>query len=272
MSEPNSGGTRNPSGPFVGNPFTSTAVARRYVRGRPYYHDAALDLADHLLGRSLDHDRAGLAIDLGCGTGLSTRAVHQRAARVIALDPSPAMLHQAEPVDGAAYVAAAAERLPLPDRTADLATVGAAFHWFDPTRSLAELARVLRPGAALVVYTDAFYGRLAQGPAFTEWLRGSLLAGLPTPPRHAYFAPELAAELGFEAVRHDEREILLPLTRTDLVDYLLSQSNAAVAFEAESVTPDTLRDQITSAVTPFLTDEQPADVVFGVRVWTAIRR
>ncbi len=51
----------------VRNPFDSDQAARRYVSGRPYYHRSALDLA---LGQR-GIEPAGLAIDVGCGTGLS---------------------------------------------------------------------------------------------------------------------------------------------------------------------------------------------------------
>ncbi|MEP7024115.1 MAG: methyltransferase domain-containing protein, partial [Actinomycetota bacterium] len=75
-----------------------------------------------------------------------------------------------------------------PDATAGLATAGAAFHWFDQARTLAEVARVLRPGAALVIYTDFFHGKLAGRPAFTDWLRDTYLPAFPGPARHAHSA------------------------------------------------------------------------------------
>src|SRR5206468_1735725 len=50
----------------------------------------------------------------------------------------------------------AAERIPLPDASVDAAYVADAFHWFDPKAAVDELARVLRPGGAVVV-------------AFTDW-------------------------------------------------------------------------------------------------------
>ncbi len=44
-------------------------------------------------------------------------------------------------------VAATGEALPLANRSVDAVTVAQAFHWFDARRALAEIARVLRPGA-----------------------------------------------------------------------------------------------------------------------------
>ncbi len=252
----------------VSNPFTADPVARRYRQGRPYYHASALDLA-YL---QADLGRAGLAVDVGCGTGLSSRAVRARAERVVALDASPAMLRSAEPIDGVQYVAADAERIPLADSSADLATIAAAFHWFDQARALTELARCLRPGAGLVVYTDAFHGQLLGHPSFTSWLNEQYLPSLPPATRHAYFDPELAQNCGFEAAGFVEDEVQIALTRSQLADYLLSQSYAALAIESGQMDAETLRARVVTGISAFVPHDDPVDAVFGVRVWTTTRR
>ncbi len=138
----------------------------------------------------------GVALDIGCGTGLSSRAVREYAERVVALDASMAMLAAAETLPRVSYLAAGAEQIPLGDASVDLVTVGAAFHWFDQARVFAELARVMRTGAALVVYSDYFQGRLHERPSFTDWMRDSYLPQYPGPARHAYFDSEPARRPG----------------------------------------------------------------------------
>jgi SAM-dependent methyltransferase len=252
----------------VCNPFDSDSVARRYVVGRPYYHRAAIDLAADRLGLS----RVRLALDLGCGTGLSSRALRERADQVVAIDMSSAMLQAAESLDGVWYLAASAERIPLRDSSVDLATVGAALHWFDHQRAFPELARVLRAQAALVVYSDFFHGRLAGRPAFTDWLMNSYLPDYPSPARHAQFDPAAAEAAGFTTPSHDERDVLIPLTCAQLADYLVSQSNAAVAIESGRISAGALRDRVISETSAFFPDGETADVVFGIRAWTTVRR
>ena len=151
----------------MSTPFNSDPVARRYAHARPFYHRSALALAARQLG--ISHVR--LAIDVACGTGLSTQALLEIADNVIAIDASAPMLRAARPRPRARYLVAAAEQIPLGDAAADLATVGAAFHWFDQPRACAELARVLRSDAGLAVYSDFFYGQLAGQPAFKRGSR-----------------------------------------------------------------------------------------------------
>jgi SAM-dependent methyltransferase len=250
------------------NPFDNEPAARRYAGARPFYHAVALELAASQLGLG----RVPVAVDLGCGTGLSARALRERADHVIALDASAAMLAAAEPLRGVRYAVARSEQLPLPGSVAGLATAGAAFHWFDQSRALAELARVLRVGAALVVYGDFFHGRLAGRPAFTGWLQDSYLPAFPGPARHAYFDARAAERAGFARPDYAEGELQIPLTCEQLADYLMSQSNAAVAIESGRVTAAGLRHQILTEIGRFFPVGGTAAAVFGVRVWTTVRR
>ena len=60
----------------------------------------------------------GHFVELGCGTGILTRALARRAVRVVGVDPAPRMVARArqnmEAVP-ATYVVAAVESLPLAD-------------------------------------------------------------------------------------------------------------------------------------------------------------
>lgn len=249
----------------VSNPFDSDQAARRYVRGRPYYHRVALDLAMGLQPIGA----ARVAIDVGCGTGLSARAVSDVANRVIAIDASAAMLRSAQRHAAIRYLVAAAERIPVGDGVADLATVGGAFHWFDQRAAFAELARVLRRGAALVVYSDFFHGTLKGEPGFATWLTESYLSRYPSPVRHAQFDPDAALRAGFGHVSFRESEYDVSFTAADMADYLLSQSNAAAAIESGIISAAGLRDEVLAETVAFFGDDSQA--VFGVRVWTAVR-
>jgi SAM-dependent methyltransferase len=252
----------------VTNPFINEPIARRYAGARPYYHCVALGLAARQLGIS----RASVAVDVGCGTGLSTQAVLELAEHVIALDASAAMLRAAQPQSRARYLVATAEQIPVRDAVADLATVGAACHWFDQPAAFAELARVLRTGAGLAVYSDFFVGQLTGQPAFTTWLEDSYLPRYPAPPRHAYFDAAAALHAGFSDVSYTEDTIRVPLTHHELADYLLSQSNAAAAVESAAVSAETLHNEILTETAAFFPGQRGADAAFAIRVWTTIRR
>jgi len=91
----------------------------------------------------------GRVLDVAAGTGLVTRLLEARGARVIALDQSAAMLRQAR-VRGATAVLAAAELLPFADATFDALSLTYLLRYLDdPAAGMRELVRVLRPGGTI---------------------------------------------------------------------------------------------------------------------------
>jgi len=88
-----------------------------------------------------------VAVDVGAGTGLFTRALVDRAAQVIAVEPDARMrtvLTARSP--GVRVVEGRGESIPLPDASADAVFVSSAWHWMDGERATPEIGRVLRDG------------------------------------------------------------------------------------------------------------------------------
>jgi ubiquinone/menaquinone biosynthesis C-methylase UbiE len=90
-------------------------------------------------------------VDLGCGTGLSSRPLIERGANVVGIEPDAEMLARAESTlgDRARFQLGRAEALPLPDASADLVVSAQAAHWFEEPEAGDEILRVLRPGGSV---------------------------------------------------------------------------------------------------------------------------
>lgn len=143
-----------------------SGLADGYARFRPSYAPAAIDAVLEGVAPPVR------ALDVGCGTGISTRLLAARGARVIGIDPSHDMLDQARragtPEGGGTveYRLGTAEATGLPDASRDVVLCAQAFHWFDAARALAELSRVLLAGGRLALvwnvreagdpFTDAY--------------------------------------------------------------------------------------------------------------------
>jgi predicted TPR repeat methyltransferase len=77
----------------VTNPFVGQSVATRYAEVRPPLHDRVVRLLAERL------PKPERALDLGCGTGLSTRPMSSFAHTVIGVDVSEEMLRRAGPME-----------------------------------------------------------------------------------------------------------------------------------------------------------------------------
>jgi SAM-dependent methyltransferase len=93
--------------------------------------------------------RPELTVDLGCGTGLSTRWAASWSDDVIGVEPSADMRARAArspPSTNVRYAAGWSSATDLPSGSADVVLAVQALHWMDPAPTFAEIARILRPG------------------------------------------------------------------------------------------------------------------------------
>jgi SAM-dependent methyltransferase len=120
-------------------------AAGAYERARPEYPAAALEWLAGEVGLGPGRD----VVDLAAGTGKLTRPLAAMGCRVIAVEPVTEM--RARIGHGIPALQGTAEAIPLHTASADVVTVGQAFHWFEAPAALAEITRVLRPGGALAL-------------------------------------------------------------------------------------------------------------------------
>jgi SAM-dependent methyltransferase len=210
------------------NYFAPATVGERYARSRPVYHPNAVRQIRERLGLTQAMRRA---LDVGCGTGNSSRALADIARHVVGTDASPGMLAAAARASNSSYVESLAESLPFADATFELVTVASAFHWFDRSRFLSEVRRVLVPNGWLAVYTTGFTGGMRENPAYAEWNR-AYRALYPSPPRHRRPFEDGDADLaGLAIVAREKLNYAVVFTVEEFADYLTTQSNVIATVE-----------------------------------------
>lgn len=128
--------------------YDRDGFASQYDRFRPRPPRALLGL----LCRYARVTRPALVVDLGCGTGLSSRAWSGVARRTIGVEPNPAMLAAVEDAPGVEYREAYSHETGLPGGAADIVTCSQSLHWMEPEPVFAEAARLLRPGGVFAAY------------------------------------------------------------------------------------------------------------------------
>ncbi|MFE3459647.1 class I SAM-dependent methyltransferase [Nocardiopsis aegyptia] len=131
-----------------------------YRRYRPGYPAPVLDRlrAYVAAGSRAAWPEPWLLLDVGAGTGISTRALRDvfgPGPRVVGVEPGHAMRDTAAAgPDGVEFADGRAEDVPFPDGSAALVLAAQAVHWFDRPAFYAEAVRVLAPGGTVAVLNN----------------------------------------------------------------------------------------------------------------------
>jgi SAM-dependent methyltransferase len=247
-------------------------LAKGYGEYRPGYPDEIMEAVAARARRV--EARVAHALDIGAGTGISTRALARvlgETWRITGIEPSADMRAMAasEPHRGAqiTYVEGTSEALPCGPGAIGLILVAQALHWFDRPAFYAEAGRILAPdGALAILYND----RDAETPliqAFESFMEAEV-PGYSRDYRSFDYVGEMQALDWQGAV--DVREVvwIRPLTLDSFAGLMLSRANTKSYLQR--VGEAAARSQVTALARDFADGEAIA-LGYRTRVAMAVK-
>ena len=250
------------------------AWADAYDRYRPRYPNDLFEL----ISTALDLRPEPTVADLGAGTGAASIAMARRGWRVYAVEPGTGMrdaLARAAADAGLSVtiVPGTAESSGLGDASVDLATAAQAFHWFDASAAVAEMARIVRPGGGVALFwnvrdDDASPFLAAYSELLERYLPGVEI-GAKVAADDSRTRDQLAANAAFavEPSRRHLRHAML-MTSSDFVN--LAFTSSYVRRSLSDADQDRFRADLIALIGAYHEDG-PFEVPYRVDIWLARR-
>jgi len=235
--------------------------ARDYARFRPDYPPAAIDAIVAGLGAP----SSLVAVDVGAGTGISSRLLADRGLRVHAIEPNAAMRGAALPNRSVTWHDGTAEHTGLESGSADLVLCAQAFHWFDVAAATAEFQRVLRPNGRLAL----MWNKRSRNDAFTVGYRAALAAAdAEAPAERSDFDPETVTATGRF---RDLRQVTTPHAQRLSLDGLLGRLLSTSTVPRSGLAHDALIARFRALHTAHADAAGEVRLVYDTQVflWTA---
>jgi ubiquinone/menaquinone biosynthesis C-methylase UbiE len=232
------------------NYFHPKTAAERYSKGRPDFHSNTIKHIKHYLQLNKNLDSA---LDVACGTGLSTKALLEIATNVYGTDISAAMLKLAPHRDKINYSMAPAEQQPFADNSFDLITVSSGVHWFDIDKFLIEANRLLKSKSWLVLYENHFIAEMVGEDRFPGWFSSVYLKHFPSPPRNNAYAwtNQNLGPKNLFLVGEEKFKNAVTLTKEQLALYFTTQSNIIAAVEKNQMTYQEIESWLSNELSSF---------------------
>ena len=248
--------------------FQHDRVAAGYATARPYLHPEILALARDVMRPAA---RVHRALDVGCGTGLSSTALLDLAQEVVGIDAAIDMLRHARRAHGICYVTSDAEAPPFRAGTFDLVVACGSIDWVDRSRFLPRASELLSRGGWLVSLDFGDTGRSSEVRGLARWYDEVFQERYPRPPaRDPMITAGEAARHAFDAPVHRDFASVAALTARQYAAFLMTESNVIAAVEYGHEAEDRVRAWLESQLLPLFGDET-RPVAFGGYV-QALRR
>jgi SAM-dependent methyltransferase len=244
--------------------------AAHYDRYRPRPPLVLLELLPLLAGGG----RPRLVVDLGSGTGLSTRPWADLAEQVVGVEPNDAMREYAQGVSEQAnvrYLGHSSYATGLPSASVDIVTAAQSLQWMRRKDLFREVARILRAGGLFcaynyfVVQTPVWEAATAFDFVQERKKQLRLRLGLDKAPSSA--PPTLDWLLESGAFREARKLVVHSVEEGDgdrLVGFALSEGSMRTLLEAGASEADVGLDRLRAAADLM---PQPVPWWIGYRVW-----
>ncbi|MBP5609429.1 MAG: methyltransferase domain-containing protein [Lachnospiraceae bacterium] len=220
--------------------FDSKRIALGYAK-RPWLHKEVIERVKRDCGFEPGYTFKN-GLDVGCGAGLSTKALRLICDRVTGTDVAEAMIEVCRELyrneASCHFYTAKAEETQIPDDKYDIVTAAGCINWVDEKQFLANMDEVLCDNGLLVIYdfgiTDRMIGDTGR---YKKWYREDYLYRFPKPQRKERKWTQDEMPTGFVMEKQTEYEIRYAFDLNRFVEFMLIQSNVNAQIENGSITP-----------------------------------
>lgn len=241
--------------------FDAQRIAEGYAK-RPWLHkDVMKQIQNDCNIVSLEN-----GLDVGCGAGLSTRALKLICNRVTGTDISPEMvamcnkLHDDELYN---FYVAKAEETVLSETLFDIITAAGVVNWVDRELFLLNADKVLKKNGLIVVYDFWITDRMIQNKEYTKWYQQQYLAKFPKPYRKENVWKQSDLVQPFIMEKQTEYYLQYDFEMDDFVDFMMIQSNVNEAIENGYISVQDAKDWIRKSLQEIFNNEKRTLVFEG---------
>lgn len=246
--------------------FDYRRIAEGYAKDRPFLHGQVMERLTKKLPR---HYQNGL--DVGCGAGLSTRALRMVCDRVTGVDISEEMVRAAAALytdEGYRFVCAGAEEIEAEPGTYDIVTAAGVTGWVDEKRFLSCMERVMQKDGVLFIYDFWISGRMDGNPAFADWYEKDYLKRFPKPPRkEKIWTKDDTEPYHFEILFQEDYALRCEMSGEQFVRFMLLQSNVIAAVEEKGENLAAVRRYFEENARCYFAPEGSESLVFDGYSW-----
>ena len=249
--------------------FDSKRIASGYANDRPWLHKSVIeqikiDYADRIPFQN--------GLDVGCGAGLSTKALKLICKKVTGTDISDEMVCICKTQYDSAeftFYTAKAEETEMPQTPYDIVTAAGVVDWVDRDRFLENMGQVMSSNAPLIIYDFWISDKMVENGAYTEWFWEQYLVNFPKPPRNENTWAQNDMPKCFSFVKQTVCRMEYEFDLSSFIRFMLTQTNISSKIESGCMTEKEVCKWMQKTLGPIFIEQSRTLIFDGyIRIYT----
>lgn len=248
--------------------FDYKRIAEGYAKDRPFLHGHVMEALKEKLNLSGNLENG---LDIGCGAGLSTKALRMICSHVTGTDISPEMVQAAAALYNDAsyhFVQSKAEEFEAEPESFDIVTAAGVINWIDETKFLPLLHTLLKKNGILLIYDFWITGEMEGIPGYTSWWNEEYLVHFPKPKRKEnIWTADDVSPYRFCILERENYKTAYPMNKEQFIRFMLLQSNVIARVEENGCSLDEVREWFSDTLSPIFTGAETKNLIFSGYNW-----
>lgn len=208
--------------------------------------------------KDINIDQLENGLDVGCGAGLSAKALKILCNHVTGTDISPEMIEVCNKLykgDLYSFYVAKAEETSLPAMPYDIITAAGVINWVDKDAFLHNAESILKSGGLIVIYDFWITDIMEDVSEYTKWYKEEYLQKFPKPFRKEYVWQQKDLGNAFLLLDQVSYQMTYDFSLTEFVDFMMIQSNVNEKIEKGIMTTEEVREWMTESLSNMFSGE-----------------
>lgn len=253
--------------------FDEERIAQGYAKDRPYLHGQVIDcIKEYLYNKEKLQitQRFHHGLDVGCGAGLSTKALKNICDKVTGTDISEEMIKISKALyrnQRFQFQKNKAEDCFAAENTFDIVSAAGVVNWVDREAFLTSLRYMMKEKGFLIIYDFWISDQMKDCASYTDWWRKEYLVEFPKPPRKEDTWQEGdMAPFDFHKKEQLTYELTYSFTMESFIRFMMIQSNVNIQITQGKKTSEDVYRWFQKTLTPVWKNQEHT-LIFQGYAW-----
>lgn len=241
--------------------FDSNRIALGYAN-RPWLHKDVM----RKIQNDCDINVLDNGLDVGCGAGLSTKALRLICNKVTGVDISPEMIKMCNKIytdESYKFYVSKAEEARAIGELYDIITAAGVINWVDASKFLLNAKNILNENGLIVIYDFGITDKMIGDEYFTEWYNKEYLNLFPKPYRNERQWNQDDLIDIFTMEKQIKYLLYYDFCVDEFIDFMMIQSNVNEAIQSGKISVKEAKDWMRKSLNEIFMNENRTLVFEG---------